>query len=124
MARIERIETAEALEALIERSHTRPLWIFKHSLTCGISAAAWRQYASFVEGRPEGDEGVYAMVEIQRARPVSSLVAERTGVAHKSPQALLVAGGEVVWSASHFSITREALEEAAGSESTLVSSQG
>ena len=51
-------------------------------------------------------------VEIQKARPVSDGVARVFEVRHESPQALLVSEGEVVWHASHGSITEESLAEA------------
>ena len=48
-------------------------------------------------------------IEIQNAREVSNAVAEKTGVRHESPQALLLRDGEVVWNASHGAITVESL---------------
>ena len=52
------------------------------------------------------------MIEIQRARPVSIALAERTGVRHESPQALLLRDARVVWHASHYQIHLTALEKA------------
>ena len=46
-------------------------------------------------------------------RDLSLLAAEETGVAHKSPQALLIRDGRVAWHASHGQITTHALEAAA-----------
>ena len=106
-------ETSE-LERLIEASRQAPLWIFKHSLTCPVSSRAFGEYRRFLAERPEGDGAVYAVVEIQNARDVSAAIAERTGVRHESPQALLLRGGEVAWHASHWSIRAEALAAAAG----------
>ena len=57
---------------------------------------------------------VAAIIEIQRARDVSGAVAERTGVRHQSPQALLIRDGKVVWYASHYSIQATAIDQALG----------
>jgi bacillithiol system protein YtxJ len=43
---------------------------------------------------------------------LSDTVAERLGVRHESPQALLIKDGRAVWHASHWSITSEALVSA------------
>jgi bacillithiol system protein YtxJ len=112
MANIETIETLPALEALIERSRERPVWVFKHSLTCPISGTAWSEFRRFAERPGEAAEVVYALIEIQRARPVSNALAERTGVRHQSPQALLLRDARVIWHASHYEIQVGALERA------------
>ena len=109
---IERIETLPALEALIERSKETPVWVFKHSLTCPISSSAWGEFRRFAARPSRPTEAVYAVIEIQRARPVSMALAERTGVRHESPQALLLRDARVVWHASHYNINQTALEKA------------
>lgn len=109
---IQRIESTEDLDRLLKASEDRPVWIFKHSLTCPVSSAAYREFRSFVE-RDGGEGAAYGLVEIQKARPVSNAVAERTGIRHESPQALLLRGGEVAWHASHWSIEGKALRAAA-----------
>jgi bacillithiol system protein YtxJ len=57
-------------------------------------------------------EAIYALIEIQRARPVSNALAERTGVPHESPQAILLRNAQVAWHASHYDINLTALERA------------
>jgi bacillithiol system protein YtxJ len=110
MAELRTIATPEEIDELIERSLEAPVWIFKHSLTCPTSATAWAQYRSFVAERPAGDETTYALLEVQRARAASNTVAERTGVRHESPQAILFKDGKVAWHASHWKIRKETLE--------------
>lgn len=111
MADIERITDPEELDAVLERSHERPVWLFKHSLTCGISAGARRRFEEWVHEQPAG-EAAFVLLEVQRARPLSNAVAEATGVRHQSPQLLLLRGGEAVWNTSHGSITAAAIERA------------
>lgn len=111
MSDIERITEVDDLDALLERSRERPVWLFKHSVTCGISAGARRRFEDFVGSRGAG-EADYALLEVQHARPLSNAVAEATGVRHQSPQVILLRGGEAVWSTSHGAITAPALEKA------------
>jgi bacillithiol system protein YtxJ len=59
----------------------------------------------------------YAMVTVQTHRAVSNAVAQRLGVRHETPQALLIRDGRVVWSASHFRVTAAAVEDAIRNQS-------
>ncbi len=106
------LQTTAEVEPLIAQSRERPVLVFKHSLTCPISTAAFREYQQFLETRPADDEAVYTLIEIQKAREVSNSIAERTGVRHESPQALLLRDGEVAWHASHWNIKAQSLTEA------------
>ena len=84
-----KVTDIQAFNELADRSKERPVVIFKHSLTCPISAAAYEQMAEF--------EGEVALVEVQRARELSSEIEKRLGVAHESPQAIVLRNGKVVW---------------------------
>ena len=99
------VEDRAALDELIARSHQGPVVLFKHSLTCPISAHAHRQMKQF--------DGEIALVVVQRAREVSREVEKRTGVRHESPQVIVLRDGAAAWSASHFDITAAAVAEAA-----------
>jgi bacillithiol system protein YtxJ len=55
----------------------------------------------------------HAWVRVIEERPVSLHLAERLGVRHQSPQALLIRNGAAVWNASHHAITASALQNAA-----------
>ena len=99
-----KIESVSEIDQLIAKSQETPVLLFKHSLTCPISTAAFKQYEQVLQSRPEDDGAVYTLVEIQKARDVSTEIASRTGVRHESPQALVLRDGEVTWHASHWSI--------------------
>lgn len=109
MATIRTLSQPPELEPALAAS--RPVWLFKHSLTCGASARAWRRFEAFAAGRPEG-AALFFKVEVQRAPELSRAIAERTGVRHQSPQVLLLSGGEVVWHESHWRIDDRVLAEA------------
>jgi bacillithiol system protein YtxJ len=116
-----RITDTKSYEDLITRSKERPVVIFKHSLTCPISAAAYDQMERF--------DGEVTLIEVQRARELSKEIENRLGVAHESPQVIVLRNGQVVWDASHFSITADAVAaavrkaEANGQEQSAVGSR-
>jgi bacillithiol system protein YtxJ len=105
-----RLEALEELERLLAATEERPLLLFKHSYTCGVSAEALDELVAHLNDRPTDVQ--YAMVTVQTHRDVSNAVAKKLGVRHETPQALLIRNGRVVWSASHFRVTATAVGEA------------
>jgi monothiol bacilliredoxin len=95
---------ADALEGLFKLSHTEPVILFKHSLTCPISSAAYSEMSSYT--------GDVSLIVVQRARDISQAVASRTGVRHESPQTIVLRNGRAVWNASHWGIRADAVERA------------
>ncbi|MCA1567815.1 MAG: bacillithiol system redox-active protein YtxJ [Acidobacteria bacterium] len=102
------VTDAGAFDELMARSHDAPVVLFKHSTTCPISARAHHQ----MEKLSAGAAGRISLLIVQRAGELSRRVAEQTGVRHESPQAIILRNGQAVWSASHFDITAEAVEQA------------
>ena len=96
-------ETSD-LDQLVERSRVAPVILFKHSTTCPISSAAYKQMSEVAEE--------VSLVVVQHARDVSKEIEARTGIQHESPQTIVLRNGEAVWSASHYDITAGAVEEA------------
>ena len=105
-AGFEELTEIGALDSLLERSREAPVVLFKHSLTCPISAFAYGEMSRLA---PDVARAT-ALVIVQRARAVSSEISARTGVRHESPQAIILRNGVAVWSASHYDITAEAVE--------------
>ena len=98
------ISDEAALEELIARSKDAPVILFKHSSTCPVSASAYREMSKLSED--------VALLVVQRARDISREVEQRTGVRHESPQAIVLRNGQAVWTASHWDVTSENVEEA------------
>jgi bacillithiol system protein YtxJ len=86
-----------------------PTFLFKHSTRCPVSARAHAEFTRFADENPEIACREVLVIE---QRPLSQFIARQTGVAHQSPQALLFSGGSVVWRASHYDITADALLKA------------
>lgn len=103
------LEEPDQLDALIDRSHRRPVVIFKHSRTCGTSAQAYDELQSLMDEAGEID---VCLVDVLRHRTASQAVASRFGVRHESPQVLVVRDGQVAWHGSHYCVTLDAVRRA------------
>jgi bacillithiol system protein YtxJ len=98
------IDDVESLDRFIAEAGDGPAIVFKHSNTCGISARVYREMSQVT--RPVG------IVIVQHARAVSDEIERRFGIRHETPQALIVRGDKVLWSASHYAVKAHAIEEA------------
>ena len=112
MPGIRNIRTADQLDRLLADSNRVPVWIFKHSLACGVSGHALREFERFVASLDSNDPAHFALVEIQERPDISREISSRTGVQHESPQLIFLHKGRVVWQASHWSIRRKTLDKA------------
>src|SRR5215208_6676265 len=104
------LKHVDELGKLLAESESRPVLLFKHSYTCGVSMEALDELVAHLnDPGPRGNAPLeqqrppqYAMVTVQTThRAVSNAIAQQLNVRHETPQALLVKGGRVVWSASH-----------------------
>ncbi len=80
--------------------------LFKHSLICPVSTAAFREYTAFVAAFPDVPT---AWIDVIGSRPLARRIAEATGVRHESPQALWLMAGRAKWNASHAAIKHASL---------------
>jgi bacillithiol system protein YtxJ len=105
------LQDVDSLDAAIAESRERPVLLFKHSRYCGVSCEALDELQAHIDnGEPQGV--AYKMITVQTHRPVSDAAAQRLGIRHETPQAILLRDGKVVWNASHFRITATKLTEA------------
>lgn len=98
------------LEEIDNTSKEKPVLLFKHSTRCSISAMALGRFErSFSE--EVSFEPYY--LDLIAHRDISNEVAERYGVRHESPQAILIRNGRVILQASHMGISYEELNSVA-----------
>lgn len=102
-ARFNKIESTEQLDELFETSNEKPVVLFKHSVTCPISSDVYHEVSN-------ADTDVNLVV-VQSARPISNAIAERTGIRHESPQAIILKNGKAVYNASHYDVSAEDIEQ-------------
>jgi monothiol bacilliredoxin len=107
---LEPLQDVASLDDAIAESQHHPVLLFKHSRHCGVSCEALDELRSHIDGRGPGAVS-YKMITVQTHRPVSDAAAQRLGIRHETPQAILLRGGKAVWNASHFRITANHLDE-------------
>ncbi|WP_238751508.1 monothiol bacilliredoxin BrxC family protein [Neolewinella maritima] len=99
------MSTSEDLTAAIAASQDQPIVIFKHSNSCPFSARAQVQISE-----AKHDIEIYGIV-IQYAKSLSTEIADRLEVAHKSPQAIVVHKGKAVSDYWRSEIQEDSLKE-------------
>jgi bacillithiol system protein YtxJ len=102
------LENLSQLDEWLDRSQSQPVLFFKHSTRCSISAAAYGRMERGQNQLPAGVALVY--LDLLAHRDVSNALAEKTGIAHESPQLLLVVNRQCVFDASHFDVRPEAVK--------------
>src|SRR5262245_61976018 len=108
MHRLTHLSDLDALEAAIAESRERPVLVFKHSRTCGISCEALDELLLHLDAAEP--HAAYKLITVQSHRTVSDAAAHRFGIRHETPQAILLRDGRPVWNASHFRITATQLD--------------
>ncbi len=104
------LSTAAELDRAIAGSAQRPVVIFKHSPTCGISAQAYESILAWLSAATP--DAAMFVLPVQSGRLLSRAVAERFGIRHESPQVLVIDQDRVVWHGSHFRATAEGIRAA------------
>jgi bacillithiol system protein YtxJ len=109
MSQLTSLSHIDELEAAIAESCERPVLLFKHSRTCGISCGALDELHAHVETAEP--QAAYKLITVQSHRGLSDQAARRLGIRHETPQAILLRDGRPVWTASHFRITKQQLDQ-------------
>lgn len=94
------------LNEISSLSSEKPVAIFKHSTRCSISRMALKQFENEFNS---SDKVTLYFLDLISHRDVSNEIASRFGVAHQSPQLILIKDGKAVYNVSHNEIDAEAL---------------
>jgi bacillithiol system protein YtxJ len=95
---MQKIATEADVAAVLEQ----PLAVvYKHSPICPTSTMAYEEMRSL--RRLQSDVPVY-LVDVIHSRPLSRYIADRVGVIHQSPQAIILRAGVTAWHGSHFDL--------------------
>ncbi|MER2090832.1 MAG: bacillithiol system redox-active protein YtxJ [Sporosarcina sp.] len=100
------LKTADEWNDVLEQSKKEPLLVLKHSTTCPISAAAFKEFDSVTTDVPKH------YLKVRESRPVSNEIESDLQIAHESPQLFLLKDGKAVWQATHYSISQSQIEKA------------
>ena len=98
-----KIADRESWDNLLTASQERPILVFKHSNSCGISSAAYREMEKLDNVN---------FLEVQSARELSQEIEATTGVIHETPQVIVLRDGKAVWNASHSRVKADRVSEA------------
>ncbi len=86
--------------------------VFKFSPICPVSFMAERKFDSWLKNLEENAEIDIVKVDVINSRSLSQAIANELNIRHESPQIIWFdKNGNVKWEASHYSITKGALEE-------------
>jgi bacillithiol system protein YtxJ len=108
MSNLHPLSHIDELDDAIAESRQRPVLLFKHSRTCGVSCEALDELRAHLEDST--GPATYKLITVQSHRLLSNEAAARLGVRHETPQAILLRDGRPVWTASHFRITKDKLD--------------
>lgn len=118
--RVVRLTGLSVLDEVIASSSVRPVFVYKHSTVCPVSARAADQYHDFADNFADVDTDedastpspLFTQVMVIENRDLSNEIESRLGIRHESPQLLLLRDGKVTWHASHFSISGKSIKSA------------
>ena len=114
--RVVRLTELAALDEAIASSAERPVFVYKHSTVCPVSARAADHYHGFADDFADEDAStpppLFTQVMVIENRDLSNEIESRLGIRHESPQLLLLRDGKVTWHASHFSISGKSIKSA------------
>ena len=101
------ITTESDVQDIIERSASKTQIIYKHSVTCGISAHAKEKLIDGSLLLTEHADLNY--LDLLRLRRISDLISSELKVTHQSPQIIVLKDKRVVHTASHHAIEPAAI---------------
>ena len=106
---IENCQTVQGFDRVLSTSYDKPVFLFKHSTRCPISAARWRVFQGLAERESRAQ---FCKLLVIESRALSRRVARKTGITHESPQVILFHKGKAVWDTCQTLITEEEMTKA------------
>lgn len=102
------LQAPSQIEEIVENSRSTPCIIYKHSTRCSLSSLAQHR----LEKAWAFDQQAVLpyFLDLIAYRDISNGVASEFGVAHQSPQLLLIKDGRCVYHASHLDINARSLK--------------
>jgi bacillithiol system protein YtxJ len=98
-----------ATQADVATALSEPLAVvYKHSPICPTSSIAYQEMRSLRQ--LHRDVPVY-LVDVVQSRPLSRFIAERVGIVHASPQAIILRAGVPAWHGSHLDLRAEVMAQ-------------
>src|SRR5690606_31955304 len=92
------------IEEIKELSFTKPVLIFKHSTRCSVSSTSLDRLLRNWKTE-DGEKVIPYFLDLIAFRNLSAQIEDTFGVAHESPQVLIIRNGKAVYDNSHFGIS-------------------
>jgi bacillithiol system protein YtxJ len=92
----------EQLPELVQESYNIPVVLFKHSVSCGLSAMV--KYQLEEEWNFKHKELSFYYLDLINHRDVSNKIAEEFDIVHQSPQVIVLHKGKPIANTSHYAI--------------------
>lgn len=102
------LNNVDLLQTIRAESEQQAVLIFKHSTRCAISATVLNRLERSWNAEEMPLKAYF--LDLIAYRNLSNQIETEYGVAHESPQALVIKGGEVIYHTSHFGINYEELK--------------
>ncbi len=103
------IKNTEQITAIATQSKTTPCLIFKHSMTCNMSAMA--KFRLEEDWNFNENELIPYFVDILQFKKVSNEISDYFQEYHQSPQILIIKDGYCIYEESHLDISVEDIQE-------------
>ena len=103
------LTSLDQLDQIATDSKSKPVAIFKHSTTCGISRMVLRGLEADYD--IDASQLDFYYLDLKAYRNVSNEIAARFQVWHESPQIILIKNGTAVYNASHSAVNVVGLKE-------------
>jgi bacillithiol system protein YtxJ len=105
-----KIDNPQIIDEIKQLSQKQKVLIFKHSTRCSISATALnRLERNWKEEEMQGKIKAYYL-DLIHFRDISNQVVAEFGVAHESPQVILIENGKAIYHTSHLDINYQELK--------------
>lgn len=98
------LTSKDQIDQIKTSSNNQPALIFKHSTRCSISSMAENRLERSWNKEEIPSMDLYHLDLIQH-REISDYIATTFGVAHESPQVLIISDGECIYHNSHMGIS-------------------
>ena len=93
---------------ILEKPHSKPRLFFKHSTRCNISTMVLNNF-ELEWNKSDNLCGLY-FVDLLANGDVSIEIEKLTGVAHQSPQVIILSEEEIMYAATHSSISVDEID--------------
>lgn len=102
------LTSVDQLMEVAKTTHDKPVFLFKHSTRCSISAMAKNNLERHWSTGDDLCNAYY--LDLLQHRDVSNKIEEITGITHQSPQAIVLKGSDIIYDESHSAIDARRIE--------------